>query len=137
MTVPYKPTGRTMSMPAGVMLGAGWAFLWTIAASIILAKLIDTEVIAESAVGYCSIVILLTASALGSTLAWKKIRRQRALVCAIAGGVYFLELIALTCLLFGGRFQAVAVTAGLIAAGSGTVILSGLGKPQRKKYYPR
>ena len=67
MATKYQSTGRAMTLPAGVLLGAGMAFIWTIAMSAVMAKLIEMEVFPESAVGYGSMVILLTASALASS----------------------------------------------------------------------
>ena len=134
MAIAYKPTGMATTIPAGILIGSGAAMFWTIGASVILAKLIETEVFPENAVGYGSMVILLTASALAAVTAWRKIKRQRAMVCLVSGGVYFLMLAAMTALFFGGQFQAVGVTAGLVLAGSGSVVLMGLRGPGRKKY---
>ena len=134
MATKYQSTGRAMTLPAGVLLGAGMAFIWTIAMSAVMAKLIEMEVFPESAVGYGSMVILLTASALASTTAWRKVKHQRAIVCMCAGGVYFLILLAVTAVFFGGQFDAVGVTAAVVMAGSGSTVILGLRSPGVKKY---
>ena len=76
---------------------------------------------------------------LASLIAVRKIKRQRAAVCALAGLVYFLCLLAITALFFGGKFQAVAVTAVLILAGSGAAVLAGIngGGGKRKQRYKK
>ncbi len=131
MVTNRKSSGRAMTLPGGVLMGACAAMLWTIGGAALTALLIDREVLAQTAIGYGSMVILLTASILGSSLAWQKVKHQRAVVCLCAGAAYFLMLLAATALFFGGQYHAVGITAALILAGSGSVVLMGLGKGNR------
>lgn len=126
MVANRKPTGRAVSIPAGLTLGCISALLWTMAGVMLIAKLIDSEVIQETAIGYGASAILITASLLSSVLAFHKIKRQRVLICMAAGGTYFLSLLGITALFFGGQYQAVGVTAALVLAGSGTAVLLGV-----------
>lgn len=128
MIVTRNSTGRAMTLPGGILLGACTSLLWTIAGAAILALLIDKEILAQTAIGYGSMVILLTASLIGSQTAWRKVKHQRVLVCMSAGGMYFLMLLAMTALFFGGQYEAMGVTAGLILAGSGCATFMGAGK---------
>lgn len=121
-------SGRAMTFPAGVLMGAAISLLWSILAAALVGLLIDREMLAHTAIGYGGMLILLTASILGSLLAWKKIKHRRALVCLTTGGAYYLMLLGLTALFFGGQYEAVGVTGILIFAGSATVILAGLRK---------
>lgn len=127
-------------MPAGLAVGALFAMVWTILGALSVAKLIDSEVIPETAVGYGSGLILLTASLGAALVSFSRIKHQRALVCMAAGGIYFLMLLAVTALFFGGQYTGIGVTALLIAAGSGTAVLmgmSGRGGKRRSAYKKR
>lgn len=123
-------------MPAGLATGAVFALLWTIAGSMLVAKLVDSEVISQESIGYGAMLIALTASFGGAMIAFGKIKRQRVQICLLSGIIYFLTLAAMTSLFFGGRFSGAGVTAILVLAGSGAAILPGLhsrgGKPNRR-----
>ena len=134
MAVIYKSNGRAMSLPGGVMLGAGVSVLWSVVTAAVAAKLIEKEVFSEDAIGYGCMIILLTASLLGSVTACKRVKRQRAVVCLCTGGAYFLTLLGITAMFFGGQYEAVGVTACMILAGCASVILMGLRQPGRRKY---
>ena len=137
MTANRKVTGRAVSIPAGLAMGAAMSILWTVAGAMIVAKLIESEVIPESALGYGAAGILLMGAFLASVTAFRKIKRQRAAVCTLAGLTYFLCLLAITALFFGGQFQAVAVTGVLILAGSGAAVLAGIngaGGKRKQRY---
>ena len=139
MTVNQKVTGRAISMPAGLALGAALAMIWTVAGAMIVAKLIESEVIQETDMGYGAAGILLIGSFLSSVTAFARIKRQRLMVCAMSGIVYLLCLMGATALLFGGQYSAVGVTAVLIMAGSGAAVLAGIngGGGKLKKRYKK
>lgn len=126
MAVNQKPTGRAVSMPAGLALGAAASFGMTILAAGILAKLVDTEKLMWENIGYGVMVLLLLASFLGAMVSYRKIKRQRMMVCLLSGVVYFAILISITALFFGGQYESVGVTALLILGGSGTAGILGL-----------
>lgn len=135
MVANRKPTGRAVSMPVGLGLGAVFSLVWTLLGCILVGKLIHAEIMPENAIGYGAGGILLTGSFLSSLLAYHKIKRQRAMVCMIAGGIYFLCLLGITALFFGGQYQAVGVSAGLILSGSGAAVLLGLNHGGRKQQH--
>lgn len=137
MVVNRKPTGRALSIPAGLSIGAAAALAWTLLTAMLMARMVESEVLAESAIGYGSGVILLTASFLSAMVAYRRVKRQRAMVCMISGGLYFLMLLAITALFFGGQYTGVGVTAIVIAAGAGCAVLLGLrdGRGKRKGRY--
>lgn len=136
MVVNQKPTGRAMSMPAGLVFGAFISLGVTLLTAAVLAKLVDMERLAWENIGYGIMVLLLLASFSGAMAAYAKIKRQRLLVCAISGAVYFGILLSITALFFGGQFDSVGVTAALVLAGSiaaGLLGLRGEGKRKGKK----
>lgn len=132
-----KQTGRAMSMPGGLAVGAAVSIGWSVIGAMIMAKLIDTETMPETAIGYGSIVILVTASFLGAMAAHSKIKRLRVQVCLMAGGIYYLILLATTALFFGGQYTGMGVTAAMVMSGSAAAILPGLqsrGGQKRRSY---
>lgn len=136
MVVNQKPTGRTASMPAGLVFGAAVSLGITLISAAILAKLVDMERLAWENIGYGIMILLLLAPFFGSMAAYAKIKRQRMLVCAVSGVIYFGMLLSITALFFGGQYDSIGVTAGLVLAGSIAAGLLGLrgggGKKGRK-----
>lgn len=123
-------------MPAGLVFGAAVSLGITLISAAILAKLVDMERLAWENIGYGIMILLLLASFFGSMAAYAKIKRQRMLVCAVSGVIYFGMLLSITALFFGGQYDSIGVTAGLVLAGSIAAGLLGLrgggGKKGRK-----
>lgn len=121
-----KHMTRPVSIPAGLAAGTLSALLWTLLGAAGVAKLVDSEVIAFERIGYGSMIVLLTASALGAFVAYQRIQKHRVPVCLGTGLAYFSCLAAMTALFFGGRFSGVWVTALMILLGTGATALAGL-----------
>lgn len=137
MVANVKPTGRAMSMPAGLALSGGVSLCITILISAITAFLTEREIIPESAIGYYVMGLLLIAAAAGGITAIKKIKRRKLLAAALSGLIYYGELLAITALFFGGQYQAMGVTALMVLAGSALPLLmsgQGRGAVKRKHY---
>lgn len=132
MTRSQKPSGRASSMPVGLMTGAAASMGITLLGSAVIAKLMDAEKMDENMIGYAVMVMLLTASCAGALISRKRIKHQHLLVCGLTGVLYFLMLMSITALFFGGQYEAVGVTAGLILAGSMLPLLAG-NRCQRKE----
>ena len=124
MTVNQKPSGRAASMPAGLLTGTALSLGITLLLAALAAWLVLEEVIEETHIGYCVMVILMAASFLGALTACGRIKRQRLLVCMLSGSVYFLLLMSITALFFGGQYEAVGVTGILVFGGSMLAVLS-------------
>lgn len=134
-----KGTGRATPMPVGFGLGVGISVGVTLILSAFIAYLVQTGSLEESAVGYSSGLILLLSSALGALVSASRIKRRWMLICLGAGGLYYLSLIAMTALFFGGQYQGMGVTAILVLVGAGLTGLLGVkakgsGKWKRRKY---
>ena len=134
MTVNQKVTGTALSMPAGIALGCTAGMVITLAGSLMVAKLISDEILADTAIGYGAMFIVLLASAVGAAISSAKVKRLRLQVCLISGAVYYGSLLATTALFFGGQYQGMGVTALLVTAGMGAVILTGGSKKKARKY---
>lgn len=122
-------------MPAGLALGGLVSLAVTIAGSILAANLVLKEMISADSIGYCSMVILLLSSMLGSAAAVKRIKHRRLYVCGLSAIIYYTTLLGVTALFFGGQYQGMGVTALVVLAGSGTVAL--LGAKQEKSHTRR
>lgn len=130
-----KRTGRAVTMPVGLAWGAVANILGTLAGAVIAAKLMDAGTIKENTVGYAVLITLLLSSYIGSKVAVNKIKRQRVVVCVLSGLVYFLVLLSMTALLFGGQYEAVGVTGVLVAGGSMLAVVNGA--PSKRGGRPR
>lgn len=114
----HKPTGRSISMPAGLAKGAALAMGVTIAGSALIAKAVEKELLEEEKIGYAIMVMLILASYTGAINSYKKIKRRRLPVCMFSGVIYLCLLMVVTVLFFGGQFSAVGETGLLIICGS-------------------
>jgi hypothetical protein len=130
MGMNQKVTGRAMSMPAGIALGIVISLTVTLIGAFLLGWLIDNQTLEVNSIGYGSMVILLSASALGSLAAKSLIKHRLLVVCLISGTGYYLSLLAITALFFGGRYQGMGVTLVMVLAGAGT---AGLLSMKKKK----
>lgn len=134
MVANRKVTGRSYSMPAGIALGVLASVAVTLLLCALLTWIFLGEKIDDHYLGYGVMLTLLCASAIGALIGVGCIKRRRLLVCAACGVGYYVVLLALTALFFGGQYHAVGVTALLVIAGSICVgILGGKGEGKRKK----
>lgn len=132
MVANRKVTGTAVSMPMGLLIGTAVSLGLTLTGAAVLAKLIETEAVAEIGIGYGTMLILLLASMTGSLMAYAKIKRQRMLVCALNGLIYFLVLLSMTAIFFGGQYAGIPVTALVILAGSVSAGFMGLHERKKK-----
>lgn len=123
----YKQGGSLMDgLPAGLLIGAGGSMAVTMVLTALMAYFMDKEMIRSEATDVCSVIVLMLSSAAGSLIAWRKVGHHRLMVCLSAGAVYYLALAACTALFFGGEYRNLGITALVILAGAGAVVLLGL-----------
>ena len=126
-----KVTGRASGVPAGLAIGAGTGIIVTVVLSAVMAHLIAKEIIEMNTVGYGSILILLLASVVGGWTAVKKIKKMPMEMALANGAAYFIILVLLTAVVYGGRYQGMGVT--FLCVGIGSVIAGiSAGKCRRK-----
>ena len=126
-----KLTARAVAMPVGLLLGTGTGLGVTAIGAGGTAWAVLGGLIPESGVGYCAMAILLLASVSAAAVAAGTVQRLRARMCLAAGGGYYLCLLALTGLFFGGQFDGMGVTALMVLCGSVLVILLAPGGKNR------
>ncbi len=123
------------SLPSGLAIGGIASLFVTLAAAGIMAKLTENGGISESGIGYGVMGILFIASLVGSSAANMKARQQKLLVCLLSGAVYYVILLSMTALFFGGKYKGVGVTALLVFAGCMLpVFVRGGGKRRGKRF---
>ena len=121
----HARNGKAWSLAGGIGVGICTATLWTLVAAVITGKLLDLEILSRSYVGYASLAILISSAWLGSMVSLGKTRRKKLMACIATGVGYLFVLLGTTAMFFGGRYEAVAVTALVIAGGSALALLSG------------
>lgn len=125
MVANQKVTGRAVPFPAGLAMGVGVCAVITVAMAGVTAWIESKEVIADNGVGYCAMLTLLLSSLAGALTAAGKIKRVRLASCMACGVCYFLLLLAVTALFFGGQYSGVGITGLLIFGGSLAATLMG------------
>lgn len=118
MTGKRKRNGRVMSMPSGIGTGVGISYLITLVGAALAAWLVLTERIGEEHIGWGSMIILISASAIGTAAAWRCIRHKRWMVVGLTAAGYYVSLLC-TALAFGAGFTGMGTTAALVALGGG------------------
>ena len=119
----YKLTAKAATIPAGLLVGIVAAMAVTALGACGAAWAILGGIISEGASGYCAMVILLLASAVGATVASGMIQRLRGQMCMAASGGYYLCLLVINALFFGGQYKGVGATAAMILCGCALVIM--------------
>ena len=148
MTHNHKAMGRALSMPASFAIGVCISLGLTLMLSAILAKLISTEKVEWERVGYWIMAILLTASAIGTKATCLMAKRRKAICCLFAGALYWLGLLIIAALFYGGQYTGIGVSGIIILCGCTAVCLLELKNDRssrvtkhsgisRKKYYRR
>ena len=116
-------TGRALSMPTGLATGLSIGLATTVILSALLAKLVSTEKVEWGSVGYGIMIILLITSVIDSKATCFMIKRRKPIGCLLAGLLYWLSLIMITALFFGGQYDGMGVTGVVVFCGSAIVCL--------------
>lgn len=113
-----KIKGTATGIPAGLAIGALISLIITMAGAAVTAYLVLKERVGENGIGYASMIVLFIGSTMGAWGAYSSIRKQRLQVCLMSAGVYYLILLAITALFFGGQYQGMGVTALVVLVGT-------------------
>ena len=114
MHINKKVTGKAMGIPAGLGIATLISILFTLVGSAAVSYMVSSEKLSVESIGFASMVILAVAAAIGALYASSAIKRMRLQVCLMAGGCFYLSLLAITALFFGGNYQGMLVTAIII-----------------------
>lgn len=136
MVINRKVTGKAMPLPAGLGLGLGISMVITLAAVGILAGMVLKGTVGENAIGYGAMLIVPLSAALGALAAALAVKHRWLIVCAGVGGLYFVTLLSITALFFGGQYSGIGTIALLILLGVGVAGLVGL-RGEKKQFKPK
>jgi len=123
--------GKAMSVPAGMLVSGIISTGVTVMISMWIANMLDSERISWEQAGYWILAMLFLSSLLGAIGAIAAIKRQRLVVSLMSGALYWGCLLCITALFFGGNYEAVPETAGVITAGSACAAM--ISQPQKRK----
>lgn len=126
-----KGSGRAVTIPAGLAMGAGVSMAVTLLGAAVTAWLVLAGTFAPAWIGYCAMVILLAGAASGAAVAVNKTKRLRGQMALASGGIYYLCLLGTTALFFGGQYRGMGATALMVFCGAALVIVLAPGGQNR------
>lgn len=122
-----KSTHRIIGkLPSGIGIGIAVCLVCTVVMAAIGASLLSSERIGEENAGYITVISIFLSSICGSLVAIWVTNEKRMPVCIAVGAGYFLSLLAMTALFFGGAYGGVGESGAVILAGTLSVVLLGL-----------
>lgn len=133
MSAKKMKQNTSSSIPAGIGIGLLVSIVITLAGSALTAYLIHGESVPEEGMGYGILLTLLLSAIAGAWISVGRIQRLRMQMCMLSGLCYYLTLLSMTALFFGGQYSGMGVTALVVLGGCGTVaILGTIGGKRRK-----
>ncbi|MBE6976078.1 MAG: hypothetical protein E7439_02635 [Ruminococcaceae bacterium] len=134
-----KVTGKASAVPIGIGLGVLISLVLTLLGGMGVASLLAGESIGMEALGFWRMALQFIAAFAGAVVTAVKIKHQIMPMSLITGGGYFLTLLAMNALFFGGQYQGVLVTGLMILLGSvlaAWIVGRGGNTPKRKHKIP-
>lgn len=116
-------SGKSVSVPMGLGLSLAMNVVITTVSAVVIAVMVEQGKIAWEAVGYWIMFTILTSSFVGTRVAISSIKTQAFMVAIMSGTVFWVCLLCMTALFFGGNYSSVFETALLIFGGSITAAL--------------
>lgn len=132
-----KITGKAPSVGSAVSVGVALGLAWTLVSAMIIAKLVDAEVLAMESVGYAAMIAVLSAVFFGASVAGRKAGHMVVQSAAISGAAYFLCLLLVNALFFGGSYTGMGITFLMVILATGAAIAvpgKGKGSARRRRY---
>lgn len=137
MKIKHTSATKERPMHGGILTGLVMSMGTTMICAGILAWMIVSERISEGAVGYGTLVIILTAAAVGAWISSRSAKQNMMLVCLLSAIAYFVVLLSCTALFFGGQYQGVGVTCLCIFCACACVGLLGAKRKRRGYFYKK
>jgi len=125
-------SGKAVSVPYGLGISLLMNILVTSIAILVLTALVGHKIIEWDYIGYYIMVMLLISSFLGAKAALLSIKTQPLLITGMAGILFWMYLLCITALFFGGNYSSVFETALLTIGGSITAALLRMPSKKRK-----
>lgn len=133
-----KARNTASSLPVGVGIGLLVSLILTVLGAALTAYLVDKEIMAQSNVGYGCVISLLVSACCGAYVSVKRVKRLRMRVCIASGACYYLLLLGITALFFGGQYEGMGITALVVLGGCLAVAIAGMsGGKSRKSLFKK
>ena len=101
----------------------------------VAAYLINKEIVVQENAGVAVMLVLLLSSAAGAITAINIAKRKRLQMSLLSGASYYLLLLSMTALFFGGEYNGVITTGTTIMAGCGIVAIGNMFANKRGKSF--
>ncbi len=111
-------TGRAVSPVVRVVNSLLGAIIWTLVSSVTVAWMINREMLPLEQTGYASMFILLICGVLLARNTGFPSGKQRLLRSLLGTSIYFIGLIVINWLFFGGEFAGFGVTLTVLLVGT-------------------
>ena len=132
-----QQTGRSPNLPKAVGAGVLTALTAAFLGAALLAKLVDMELLKMENLGYGILVLHLLSVFLGAGSAMVRGGHRASAAGGITGAGYYLVLLLVNGLFFGGSYSGLGVTLLLTVLAVGAAMLThrqGRGRGRRKRY---
>ena len=113
-----RTTGQAPSQGKQLLRALLWVLIWTVGASLAVAILVDREILPMEKVGYGSMVILLICGYLLARKSGTGKGRGQLIGTAVSVGTYYLLLLLVNGMFFGGEFRGFGVTLVVLLIGA-------------------
>ena len=113
-----KVRGRAMTIPGGLAYSGLLSLGSTILLSSITAVSLEKGLLPYEKSGYAVMMILFLVTVMGGVISANRIKHQILAVCLASGFMYFLILLSITALFYGGQYCGVGESSIIIAAGT-------------------
>lgn len=133
MSVRKKRGNFALSPLAAIVIGAVTALAFSTLICVLLASMISSGKMSFSAAEKMIILTQGIAALLGAWIAAGIAKQKRVQICLITAGAYFLCLLAMTALLFGGQYKGLVLPLFSVLTGAGVAALSGIRTKNGKK----
>lgn len=134
-------SGKAASIPAGLGISLAVNICVTCILTMLIAWMIKKNTVEWDYAGIMIMFTLLISSFLGAKAAIMTIKTQFLLISVMSGTMYWMSLICITAIFFGGEYCSLMETAALIASGSiAAALLRSSGKrasKRKRQYIPR
>ena len=121
MLLKKKVPGRLLAIPGGLAIGLFVSLLITVSAAALIAWLLSAQKIGESGVNALGMLTHCISAVAGSVIANVLVKRMRLQVCLISGVSYYIFLLGITALFFGGEYSGLGISAIIILVSSAAV----------------
>lgn len=111
------------TIPVAILIAVIVSLLVTVLGSSVVSFLIHRELIQETAMVYGVVILLLVSSYAGGVTGYGKAKEKRLLVSMLSALFYFLILMAMTAIIFGGKYSGIGVTGTVIFCGAALAAL--------------